>query len=293
MKLPPLLLLPLLLAACGDFPRPFAGRPGARAIILATPPPARLVVATPRAALLSDAAAAALAQDFANALVTAEVPAFTGAPRKGDWVLQIDATLAGANVQPHVTLLDAKNRVQGDFLPPPVPASAWAAGDAATLIAEAQAAVPQVIDLLRTVDAAAKQNDPNSLFNRPARIFLAGVAGAPGDGNASLLRQMQLKIPATGDQLVPAQREADFVVRGLVKVSALPGGREQQVEIHWLVFDAAGKEAGDVAQGHDIQAGLLDRFWGEVSVVVADEAAGGVHEVITNWTGRRKAGAKS
>lgn len=290
MKIAPLLLpLPLLLlSSCGDFPRPFAQRPGARAILLATPPPARLVVPAPHNAMLSDGAAEAFARSFAAALVAAEEPAFTGRVRRGDWWLKVEAVLSGARVQPHITLLDSKARPQGDFLAPPVPADAWAQGDPAVLRQEAEAAAPQVIGLLQSVDAAAKQSDPNSLYNRPARIYLAGVTGAPGDGNASLLRQMQAKLPATGDQLVSDQAQADFVVRGTVRVTNLPGNGQQQVEIHWLVFDPRGKEAGDVAQGHDVNRGLLDGMWGEVSVAVAQEAAGGVHEVITNWTGRRK-----
>jgi len=73
----------------------------------------------------------------------------------------------------------------------------------------------------------------------------------------------------------------------VVKLTQL-AGHQQQIEIHWLVYDAAGQEAGDVAQGHDIEQGSLDHLWGEVADAVTTEAAGGVHEVITNWSGRKK-----
>ena len=63
------------------------------------------------------------------------------------------------------------------------------------------------------------------------------------------------------------------------------------MEIHWIVTDATGKEAGDVAQGHDIEHGSLAHYWGDVANAVAAEAAGGVHEVITNWSGRKRKAA--
>ena len=276
-----------LLAGCGDLPRPFAGRPGAQALRLATPPPARLVIPTPGSALLADPQAVQLAHDIAGALVANEVPAFAERAQPGDWQLRLSATLESGQVQPHYALLDAAGHSRGEIAGDRVPAALWAAGDQATLNEAASAAAPQIVGLLRAVDATLKQSDPNSLYNRPARIFLAGVTGAPGDGDFSLERQIRTKLPDTGDEVVKRKEDADFIVRGVVKLTDLPGHRQQQIEIHWLVADMRGHEAGDVAQGHDIDSGALDHYWGDVASAVAEEAAGGVHEVITNWSGRK------
>ena len=287
----PLLALTLL-AACGDLPQPFAGRPGANALRLATPPPARLVVPPPTGALLDNADAVRLAHETATALVTAELPAYVQPAVPGDWELRIAATSTGATVQPRFTLFDADGRIKGDIQGDPVPTAAWANGDPNVLHHEAATAAPQIVSLLRSVDASAKQSDPNSLYNRPARLYLAGVTGAPGDGDTSLLYQMRLKLPDAGAMVVKKRDTADFTVRGIVTVTDLPS-KQQQVEIHWLVTDSTGKEAGDVAQGHDVDHGTLDHYWGDIAVAVASEAAGGVHEVITNWSGRKRAGAGS
>ncbi len=283
-------LLLLTLASCGDLPRPFAGNPGANARRLAHPPPARLTVPPPSAALLPAATAQAFARMVSTALVAQELPAFSDQPKRGDWQVRIAAELNGANVRPSFTLLDGDGHDRGTIQGAPVPAQAWANGDANALGATANDAAPKLMSLLRSVEAAIKQSDPNSLYNRPARIYFTGVTGAPGDGNSSLAAEMRRLLPETGDQFVTTLAEADFVLRGIVRVTNEDGG-QQQVEIHWQVADTDGKIAGDVAQGHDFPAGALDRFWGEVAVAVASEAAGGVHEVITNWSGRRAAHA--
>lgn len=285
-------LLLLLLARCGDLPQPFAGRPGATALRLATPPPARLTVPPPAEALLPQAAAAHMASALTDALVANELPAFAQVPQPGDWSVRMTATLEGQTVRPHYTVVDAGGHVKGDVAGDPLPAQAWEMADAGTLQQAAATAAPKITDLMRAVDAQIKQSDPNSLFNRPARVYFAGVAGAPGDGDMSLARQMRVYLPQTGDMLAKSATDADFTVQGQVRSKAL-AGNQQQIEIHWVVRDAQGHEAGDVAQGHDFPVGSLDRFWGDVAVVVAQEAAGGVHEVITNWSGRRRASAKS
>jgi hypothetical protein len=278
----------LTLSACGDLPQPFAGRPGATALRLANPPPARLTVPTPGAALLPPKQASLMAHDLTDALVAQELPAFPEQPRAGDWQIRVSAELQGSTVVPHYELLDAGMRPKGGVSGAPLSAAAWAAGDPTTYQQAAASAAPQIVSLMRAVDAAIKQSDPNSLYNRPARIYIAGVTGAPGDGNVALARQMRAKLPDTGDLLAGSPAGADFIVRGTVHIAQL-AGRQQQVEIHWLVFDTQNKEAGDIAQGHDIDQGALDHYWGDIAAAVADEAAPGVHEVINNWSGRNKA----
>ena len=275
------------LAACGDLPQPFAGRPGATALRLARPPPPRLAIPAPTNALLPAHDADTLSHAITDALVTEEVPAFAEASHPGDWQLSIVATMQGETVTPRYTLLDPKGGSRGDVTGSPVPAELWAKGDKATIQQEAATAAPQLLTLLRSVDANIKQSDPNSLYNRPARIFFSGVTGAPGDGNQSLARDMRVRLPDTGDLLVSHIESSDFSLKGTVKVTDLPDG-QQQVEIHWIVSGPRGEIAGDVAQGKDMPKGTLSGYWGDIAAAITDEAAGGVHEVITNWSGRHK-----
>jgi len=127
------LALALLLAACGDYPEPMMGYPGRMGMILAHPPPQRIVVPVPHRALLDDQSASVFASDLTNALVAQTIPAFAQKPERGDWILFANATMVGDLVTPGYFITDPRGHVQGHITGAPVPSSAWANGDAATL----------------------------------------------------------------------------------------------------------------------------------------------------------------
>ena len=56
--------------------------------------------------------------------------------------------------------------------------------------------------------------------------------------------------------------------------------RQERVEITWVVARADGTELGKVSQLNEIPAGTLNGLWADVALVVAEQAAGGVAEVI-------------
>jgi len=281
-----LLLPPLLLAACGDLPQPFAGQPGLVAARLARPPPARLAVPPPTAALLSDSAGDTLSGAVADALVAQEVPAVAHEIRPGDWQLAITAELAGGAVIPTYTVKDERGRPQGSMTGVPVPAVSWANGDPDLMKQAAAAVAPKIADLLVSIDASRKRNDPQSVYNRPARVAVPDVTGAPGDGNQSLALQMRRHLPKLGDVVLETPFGADFTVAGHVRTAPGAGGTTR-VEIQWLIEDAAGHDLGRVVQINEVPAGSLGSYWGDIAMVVAEQAAGGVQDVILRQSGKR------
>ncbi|MCA3313370.1 MAG: hypothetical protein ING06_09850, partial [Roseomonas sp.] len=90
----------LALAACGDLPQPFRGNPGGMAGRLVVPPPYRVAVPTPDAAMLSGAESEAFARAIAQALLRREVPAVADDPLPLDWRLSVDMRLEGNRVVP-------------------------------------------------------------------------------------------------------------------------------------------------------------------------------------------------
>ncbi len=284
MRALPFVLL-CLLAGCGGLPQPFFGDPGREGALLSAPPPARLAVLQPAQSLLTDAAGAAWAKAMAKALADMSLPASYGPATKGDWRLVLSASLSGQAVVPTYEVLDPTGTSQGKAQGAPVSAIAWSNDGEPTLQAAAAQAAPAVDALLTRIQAARLHADPNSLQNRPARVYVAGVSGAPGDGNRSLDAQIKQKLGNYGITVQDTASGADYRVRCEVHTSPGSGG-QLKIELQWIVDDSRG-ERGRVVQLNEVPGGSLSRYWGDVAVVAAEQAAGGIKDVLFNAAGPR------
>jgi len=281
------LLLLGLPAACGDLPRPFEGRPGAMAMRLAQPPPARLAVVQPTQAYLTRASAAEYAAAVALAMQEEALPAVADEARPGDWRLELLAELRGNHVVPGFRVRDPAGAERGITEAQPVSAVSWATASPDTLRRAGREAAPTIAALLAGIEAARRDADPDSLVNRPVRVHLSDVRGAPGDGNRSLTRHMREQLIKLGMEVRESIVGTDYTVTGEVAVSDMARG-QQQVEIRWKIADARGAEAGQVAQLNAVPRGTLSGLWADVALIVAQEAAGGVRDVIANQAGTPK-----
>ncbi|MDI3308686.1 MAG: hypothetical protein QJR07_16470 [Acetobacteraceae bacterium] len=277
-----LLILPLLLAACGDLPQPFRNRPGLQAQRLAMPLAVRLAVPPPQQAMLQDTAARKLAENVASALQSQEVPAVaTDAPLPLDWRVDIQAERQGEVVLPRFRLLDADGRPQAASDGEPVPLRDWASPTPELLNQVASQAAPALTRLLLQVEAAQKATDPDSLAAGPPRVRLAGVRGAPGDGNTSLAARMREFLSNEGYVVQDAAEGAAYGLEA--EVNVVPAGRGlDRVEIQWIVSRRDGEELGRVVQMNEVPSGRLNRLWGDIAYAAAQEASGGVKTVIVN-----------
>jgi hypothetical protein len=282
------LLIPVLLcgllSACGDLPEPFIGNPGATARRLAQPLAPLLAVPPGSDTLLPDAANRELAKQIAAALQASEVPALVRAPEKTDWRLVTRAERDGNAVRPLFSVQNPQGREEGSAEGELVPLQAWANADPALMQQVAAEAAPRIGAVLTSIRVARDKADPNSLYNRPAKVMVASVTGAPGDGDQSLTQQMRARLAVLGPVVLTTPAGADFLVQGDVKVVPIPNHQER-VEIQWSVKTASGDERGRVVQLNEIPAGTLDRYWGDVAVVVATEASNGVNDVIKRQSG--------
>ena len=278
----------LALAACGDLPQPYRGNPGGMAGRLVAPPPYRVAVPIPDAAMLSGTESEAFARAIAQALLRREVPAVAEDPLPLDWRLSVDMRLEGNRVVPRYALFDPDGAPQGVAEGSAIPARDWSRPNPALLADVANDAARRAADLLLRAEAARKSSAPSALTAAgPPRVYLLPVRGAPGDGNESLTARMR---EALGDYGILAQDVADgagFAADGRVNVVSTGRGM-QRVEILWIVSRRDGQDLGRVLQMNEIPAGLLDRHWGDIAFAAAAEAAGGVQRVIENAGGMPK-----
>ena len=281
-----------LLAACGDLPQPYRGQPGAVAERLARPPAYRLAVTAPGEALLPDAGAQAYARALTEALVAAEVPAVTGEERLPlDWVVETSATREGREVVPRYILRDADGRQLGTHSGRAVPARDWVEGGEEVLRRAATEAAPALATLVGRADALRRTGDERATGAGPPVVRLLPVRGAPGDGNRSLTARMGERLAGLGLQVQEEAEGAGFAVQGVVSMT--PAGRGlQRVEIVWTVSRRDGYDLGRVLQLNEVPTGSLDGLWADVAFVVADEASGGVRDVIANAGGMPEPSAR-
>lgn len=287
-----ILLIPALLAGCGTLSQPFLGRPGPEGAMLSVPPPPVLIVPPPHDALLGDAAAHRYAADLAAALVVQDVPSLARPAAKFDWRLIASARMSAAKVLPAFAIVGPTGRTYGRATGAPVAAAQWADGDPATLKQAALAAAPSLAHQLAAINANIQQSNPLSLENRPTRVQLVGVTGAPGDGDHALALDLRRSLSQLGVMMVHRKPQADFLVTGVVKVSPprpAAADHSEIVELDWTVKSQSGQFIGKVSQLHNLKRAQMAPYWGDVAVAAAQQAALGLKQVIVNAIPKRVA----
>jgi hypothetical protein len=273
--------LTLLLAGCGTLPQPFLGKPGREGAVLAIPPPPILIVPPPRTAMLGDHAAHLYAADLASALVDQNVPCVARPAHKNDWRLRITASLVGATIIPHFTLIGPNGKAYGHYHAAPLAAADWAAGTQASLQASAKQAAAPLAQRLAQINAQVQHSNPASLENRPARVKLVLVTGAPGDGDHALALDFRRALPKLNIVVAHHTDRADFLVTGHIRVTPQTPGRDL-VELDWVVRDRNHHFIGKVSQLHALKPSDMVPYWGDVAAAAAEQAARGVQQVILN-----------
>jgi hypothetical protein len=105
------------------------------------------------------------------------------------------------------------------------------------------------------------------------------VAGATGDGEQALAAALGRRLSAAGVKTATKLDTNVYSVEGIVKMSAVKGGR-QAVRIDWTVFGPGGDTLGGVSQTRTVRKGSLDRKWGATAEVAARAAATAIAKLI-------------
>ena len=113
----------------------------------------------------------------------------------------------------------------------------------------------------------------------PAKVLVAPVNGAPGDGRRSLTTALKKRLFKGGIKLANGATGRIYTVKGTVKLTSASGGKES-IRISWQVFDPNGKALGTVTQKNNIPKGSLNGPWGAIADAAAGAAADGIIKLL-------------
>lgn len=262
----------LMIAACGPLPQPFEHNLQGSAYPLAE---LAIDVRVAPVAGLPAASGEGLARAVAENLGAYGVTATSRPGTASRFVLQGVYAEPGAETPADTTILwtlyDADGEATGihaQAIEAPFAADPNAIGAAGRQSAKALAA-------LVGVDAELPATGPHARRG----IFLAEIAGAPGDGNAALATALRHALQSGPFGLAETADGAAHVVRGIVTADP-PKDGNQRIAIAWQVRTPDGREVGKANQENTIPAGRLDRRWGGIAGLAAQAAAEGIAEIL-------------
>ncbi len=253
----------LVVAACGQLPRPFKSDPGdgAESPLIALQDTVGIVVVPVFGA--PPGVAGPLADIMAAELRRANVPATTGSAVKDAHLLEGEANFAPKDSGEGIvtidwTLTDGKGAVVEKLTTRRVVASdAWQAGSRVGLNALAADAVPRIAKLLQI-------ELPSVAEARRPTIGVVAVDGAPGDGNEALKNAFTAVLKNAGLPVAPDPKLAAIQVFGKVDVTELKEGRDKLV-IDWTLRKPDGSEIGSMKQSNTVESGRATARWGPLA----------------------------
>jgi len=246
----------LLVAACGPVPQPYRSAPEDRAnnALLEIPDGQGVTVAPVAGA--PPALSGPLTEAMVAALQEAGIPASSGALLTNSFLMEGNASWQDGTAVIDWQLSDQDGeetaKVRADV---PADRDAFRTGDDALIADLAQRSAMLVAAALRpdtVLQAVAESN---------RTVAVAGVEGAPGDGNRALARAMEAVLTDAGVELVEDAATAALVLAGVVTLEPLENEMEL-VSIEWILMTSDGTVMGSIEQSNAVPLGSLADRWG-------------------------------
>lgn len=108
--------------------------------------------------------------------------------------------------------------------------------------------------------------------------MIAGIQGAPGDGNEALKKAFSVMLENADIPEVDDLEDCALAVSA--EISRERTGDNDHVSIVWQVHDASGRSLGEVAQLNEVPSGKLDETWGTDASLAARGARDGIVNII-------------
>ena len=154
----------------------------------------------------------------------------------------------------------------------------WQQGKDDAVARLADASADQIAAMLQ--DKAPKAPVGATADPAEARLWIAGVKGAPGDGGSALSSAITTLLKRQDLSIVSDPRSKGTLLLDATVTVDKPVAGKQHVKIVWHVRLKDGSEIGNVVQENDVPAGLLDGPWGDVAYTIAVAAQDGIMQLI-------------
>ena len=127
-----------------------------------------------------------------------------------------------------------------------------------------------------------KGTDPilHVIAGRPKAELVKGVIDHMAFSGQGLAAALGKRLSAAGVKTATSLAANVYTVEGIVKVTAVKGGR-QSVRIDWTIFGPDGNTLGGVSQTRIVRKGSLDRKWGPTADAAARAAAWEISKLIS------------
>ena len=109
-------------------------------------------------------------------------------------------------------------------------------------------------------------------------IMIAGIQGAPGDGNEAL--RAAFGVMLENAEIPQVDDLDDCALAVSAEISRERTEDNDRVSIVWQVHDARGHSLGEVAQLNEFPSGKLDKAWGTDASLAARGARDGIVNII-------------
>ena len=113
-------------------------------------------------------------------------------------------------------------------------------------------------------------------------LYLVGVDGAPGDGNVSLVRSLQLLVERAGGKIADSLDTATHLIMGSVEATGSEADSKLLV-VSWAVTGLDGVEIGRVTQSNRVPVRLISGRWGGLAYAIANGARAGIFDMLARF----------
>jgi len=314
MRLAALALAVLMLASCGPTPKPFEHEPADDVAFHPKRDKNDVIVTTPAnmPGKLADKLATALAlelqsYDIVAAVQPAQAPlkvAGATSTRDAGFGLGIEIQiewylLGGGNIQgPAVSktvarpedIAEGNDRLVSRIAQQAAPRIATLMGKPPTVEARAPGQVAAGVNIPDVPDDPA--NPAQTAAAAPTRpqtptmkVMVSQVEGAPSDGNRQLFSGMRRALGSSRIVVIDKAGPDTFTVSAKVNLSPIDD-RMTQLEISWLLTDAAGQVVGKVDQSNPVPISATKGSWVGFGDIVATAAVEGILELLEKTRNR-------